>query len=665
MPLLPAVAIGIALAVVRRPVPVMLVVWLSCVSVLVSFAISGAAFVQLITLPEEHVMIVDTLYTWVGAGVGSSAFSADLAFRFDALSSVMCFVVTGVGLLIHVYSVGYMASDERDDGGQQRFFCYLNLFTASMLVLVLADNLLLLFLGWEGVGLCSYLLIGFWYSDSQNAYAGNKAFLVNRIGDFGFLVGILLLFWSLADAGTPAVSFRAIEAGFGAIATQTLVLPAWLGGAEWGLPTVIGLCLFAGAVGKSAQLPLYGWLPDAMAGPTPVSALIHAATMVTAGVYMIARLSFLFEAAPGALEVIAWTGGLTAIFGATLALVQTDVKKVLAYSTVSQLGYMFLALGCGAYAVAIFHLVTHAFFKALLFLGAGVVIVAAHHEQDLRNLGGLRDRLPRTYWVMLAGALALSGIPAFSGFFSKDEILVAVYGSQNLPGRDILYWIGLVTAGLTAFYMARFFLLIFHGPLRVPREHRATLLDPGVLMMWPLYILALLAVFGGVFGVPQFWGDLVGVEESDSLSHFLEAVVATSEPHVLDAATVGRLVFATTFFSATGLLAAFYLYSVRPELAERLGRMLAIPRRVLERGYWVEEFFDLTLVRPLVWLSDRVLFQRVEVKLIDGGLVEGIGLAVRGLAANGLKYVQSGLAQSYLVMMVAGAVLVLVYLVGD
>jgi NADH-quinone oxidoreductase subunit L len=669
-PLLTAFVNGIVLAVLRRPLRQGVVVWSSCLSVAVSFVISSFAFARLVGLLEPEtragppLVLVDTLYTWVGVGVGSSAFSADLAFRFDSLSAVMCFVVTGVGFLIHLYSVGYMASDEREDGGVHRFFCYLNLFTASMLVLVLADNLLLMFLGWEGVGLCSYLLIGFWYSETENAYAGSKAFIVNRIGDVGFLVGILLLFWSLADAGVPAVSFRAIEANIGVIASQSVMLPAWLGGQEMGLATLIGLCFFVGAIGKSAQLPLYVWLPDAMAGPTPVSALIHAATMVTAGVYMVVRLSFLYEVAPGALAFIAWTGGATAIFAALLATAQNDIKKVLAYSTVSQLGYMFMAAGCGAYTIAIFHLVTHAFFKALLFMAAGAVIVAVHHRQDMQEMGGLRKRLKATYWVTFVGVLAISGAPPLSGFFSKDEILTTVQLAHGLPGHTVLYQIGLLTAAITSFYMFRLLFLTFHGKTRLPRGQRGELDDPADIMLWPLYILAVLAVFGGIFGMPQFWGDRMQIAASDSMGNFLRSVVAVRAPHEVDPAVVWQLVGLAIAASLAGFGVAYVAYISRPKLADKLAPALRVPRRALERKLWVDEIYDTLIVRPLVFLSDRVLYRAIDAGLIDRWLVHGTANAVRGFAESGLKHVQSGLAQAYLLMLVAGTVAVLAYLIG-
>ncbi|MEE8386308.1 MAG: NADH-quinone oxidoreductase subunit L, partial [Dehalococcoidia bacterium] len=580
---------------------------------------------------------------------------------------VMCMVVTGVGLLIHLYAVGYMDEDHRDDKGFQRFFCYLNLFLAAMLMLVLGDNLLVMFLGWEGVGLCSYLLIGFWYSDEFNAYCGSKAFIVNRIGDAGFLVGIFLLFWALAEAGVPAVSFRGIEAGFDKIVDMTVTLPAWipgLGGAVWGLPTLIGLCFFLGACGKSAQLPLYVWLPDAMAGPTPVSALIHAATMVTAGVYMVCRLSFLYAAAPGASAVVAWVGALTAIFAATIALTQTDIKKVLAYSTVSQLGYMFLAAGCGAYSVAMFHVVTHAFFKALLFLGAGAVIIAMHHEQDMQKMGGLRSKLPNTHVVMAIAVLAIAGFPGFSGFFSKDEILLSAFLAHDVPGHYALWAIAVITAVLTAFYMSRLLFLTFYGTSRVEAGVSSQLREPVAWVMWPLYILAALSVLGGLMGLPQFWGDMFNIPDSDSLGNFLELTVVAAPHHEIAHSTELWLIAAAIGAALVGMAVGYWLYVSRPELPERLAARFAGIYRTLLEKYYVDEFYDRSLVRPLVALSDRILFRGVDAGLIDGIAVNGSARTVRAIAANGLKYLQSGLAQGYLFLMIVGTVAIVAYLLG-
>ncbi|MEE9607963.1 MAG: NADH-quinone oxidoreductase subunit L [Myxococcota bacterium] len=667
LPLITAAFHGVMLGVLRRPASRWLTIGMSCGSVLLSFLISCMAFASLLSLPPDARLLVDELYTWIGAGVGNHAFSSEVAFRLDPLSAVMALVVTGVGSLIHIYSVGYMADDHREDKGFQRFFCYLNLFTFSMLLLVLADNLVLMFVGWEGVGLCSYLLIGFWYSDRWNAYCGTKAFVVNRIGDFGVLVGIFLLFAALADAGTPAFSFLDIERNFEAIAGATLQVPAWLPwGPEWGLVNVVALCFFLGAVGKSAQIPLYVWLPDAMAGPTPVSALIHAATMVTAGVYLVCRLSFLYAAAPEASAVVAWVGALTALVAATIAVAQTDIKKVLAYSTVSQLGYMFLAAGCGAYDAAIFHLGTHAFFKALLFLGAGAVILAMHHEQEIGKMGGLARRIPRTHMVFLIGVLAIIGCPGFAGFFSKDSILVAAWAS-HVPGHAWLWRIGVGTAVLTAFYMFRLHFLVFYGKCRAPAELRASIADPAKVVIYPLYVLAFFATVGGLAGLPQAYGEYIPilgpVENSNSLANFL-APVLSLPLHDVPHSTEYRLGAIAVAAALLGTLVAWWLYVKRTDLPGRLAHSFSWVHRLLLNKYYVDEVYDAALVRPLVTLSDRVLFRGIDAGLIDKWGVNGTARTVRALAANGLKYVQSGLAQGYLFVMMLGTIAIVAYLVN-
>ncbi|HEU4427800.1 MAG TPA: NADH-quinone oxidoreductase subunit L, partial [Myxococcota bacterium] len=589
----------------------------------------------------------------------------------DPLSAVMILVVTGVGSLIHIYSIGYMDDDHREDRGYARFFCYLNLFTFSMLMLVLGDNLLLMFLGWEGVGLCSYLLIGFWYQDRWNAYCGSKAFIVNRIGDFGFLIGLFLLFWSLSDAGQAAIAFRDIRAAFPAIAEQTVQLPQWLsflpGFPEWKLATLIGLCFFVGAAGKSAQLPLYVWLPDAMAGPTPVSALIHAATMVTAGVYMVSRMSFLYAEAPGASAFIAWTGAITALFAATIAIAQTDIKKVLAYSTVSQLGFMFLAAGCGAFGAAMFHVVTHAFFKALLFLAAGSVILAMHHEQDTDKMGGLRKLLPITHKVFGFGVLAIAGFPFMSGFFSKDEILLSARLS-HVPGHEALYAIALGTAGITAFYMARLYFRTFLGESRVSAQARAHVHEPANTVTYPLIVLALLAIFGGWMGPsaalnPDPLQHFLGISDanSNSLANFLAPVLANAH-HEVDHWTEQKLAIVSVLVAAAGGLLAFWMYVLKPGVPVVVRGALGALHRLVEQKYYVDELYDRVLVRPLVWLSDRVLYRFFDAGVIDGAIVNGSAATVRGVTSHLLKYAQSGFAQSYLGWTAAGAAALLIYL---
>jgi NADH-quinone oxidoreductase subunit L len=668
LPLIGAVVHGVLLALLRKPLNRALTIALSCGSVIAAFVISIVLVNDLAKLAPEARVMSDMLFNWIG----TANFSADAAFLLDPLSAVMILVVTGVGSLIHVYSIGYMDDDHRDDRGFARFFCYLNLFTFSMLMLVLGDNLLLMFLGWEGVGVCSYLLIGFWYSDKWNAYCGSKAFIVNRIGDFGFLIGLFLLFWSLSDAGHAAIAFRDIRAAFPAIAEQMVALPSWLsflpGFPEWRLATLIGLCFFVGAAGKSAQLPLYVWLPDAMAGPTPVSALIHAATMVTAGVYMVSRMSFVYAEAPGASAFIAWTGAITALFSATIAIAQTDIKKVLAYSTVSQLGFMFLAAGCGAFGAAMFHVVTHAFFKALLFLAAGSVILARHHEQDTAKMGGLRKLLPITHKVFLFGVLAIAGFPLMSGFFSKDEILLAAKLS-HLPGHAALYAIALGTAGLTAFYMARLYIRTFLGESRAPASVRSHVHEPANTVTYPLIVLALLSIFGGeVLGPataldPAIW--LFGVlspEQGNAFVRFLEPALSLTH-HEVTASEERLLAVRSVLVAAAGGLLAAALYAWRPALPEKISAALGPLYRLVANKFYVDELYDRVFVRPLVAFSDRVLYRFIDAGLIDGVAVNGTAATLRGLTNGLLKYAQSGFAQSYLGWMAVGTAGLLYFLV--
>jgi NADH-quinone oxidoreductase subunit L len=666
LPLIGAVVHGVSLAFFRKSLSRLLTIGLSCGSVIAAFGLSAVLVSDLTKLPQGARVMRDTLFTWIG----TANFSAEAAFLLDPLSAVMILVVTGVGSLIHVYSIGYMDDDHRDDKGFARFFCYLNLFTFSMLMLVLGDNLALLFLGWEGVGVCSYLLIGFWYSDKWNAYCGSKAFIVNRIGDFGFLLGLFLLFWSLSDAGHAAIAFREIQAAFPAIAERTLRLPEWLsflpGFPEWKLATLIGLCFFLGAAGKSAQLPLYVWLPDAMAGPTPVSALIHAATMVTAGVYMVARLSFVYAAAEGASAFVAWTGAATALFAATIAIAQTDIKKVLAYSTVSQLGFMFAAAGCGAFGAAMFHVVTHAFFKALLFLGAGAVILAMHHEQDTDKMGGLRKLLPWTHKVFLVGVLAIAGFPFMSGFFSKDEILLAARLS-HVPAHGALYGVLLGTAGITAFYMFRLYFRTFLGESRASAESRSHVHEPAAVVIAPLVVLALASIFGGFLGPAAALNPLLGVldiapEDSNSFANYLAPVLSNAH-HEISHADERMLAVYSVAVAAVGVAFAAWLYVWSPGLPARLRGLLGPLHELVANKYYVDELYDRVFVRPVVWLSERVLHRLVDAGVIDGVLVNGSAATVRGVTNGLLKYAQSGFAQSYLGWMAVGTAVLVYYLV--
>ena len=569
--------------------------------------------------PAVALPYTQTYGQWLNIG----ALHVDFSFVLDELSLVMLLVVTGVGLLIHIYSVGYM----KEDGGYARYFSYLNLFLFFMTTLVLAGNALLMFVGWEGVGLASYLLIGFWFQKKSAADAGKKAFVVNRIGDFGFLIGMFLL---LANFGTLT---------FSEIAAKLSANPAWTGG----VLTVTALCLLLGATGKSAQLPLYIWLPDAMEGPTPVSALIHAATMVTAGVYMIARTHVLFDHSPFALSVVAIIGAATALFAATIGLVQNDIKRVLAYSTISQLGYMFLGCGVAAYSAAIFHLVTHAFFKALLFLAAGSIIHGLGGEQDLRKMGGLRKKLPVTFWTMTAGVIAIAGIWPFAGFFSKDAILYAAF-LQGTSGK-VLWFVGLVTALLTAFYMFRLWYLTFWGESRSPEIHPH---ESPWSMLGPLVVLALLSVCGGWIGIERFGAFLapsVGASATDAGSAQLELILSVA------AVAVALL----------GWYIAYIFYLRKPQQPAELAATLPTGYKILFNKYYVDEFYGATVVKPLFAISTYVLGWVVDKAILGGAtwLLGGIATFSGAL----LQRWQSGNLRSYAAWLAAGAAAVLLFVV--
>jgi NADH-quinone oxidoreductase subunit L len=583
--------------------------------VLISLLLSIGAVVQLSNLPERTHQVIQ--FTWLAglpfhmANGHLATFTADWGFYLDPLSSVMILVVTGVGFLIHVYSTGYMEHDQ----GYYRFFGYMNLFVFFMLMLVLANNYTLLFVGWEGVGLCSYLLIGFYFHKKSAADAGKKAFVVNRIGDAGFILGMLLMFSVLGTARFTDVN-AALRSG--SFAAETAV---------WGALSWMALGLFIGATGKSAQFPLYVWLPDAMEGPTPVSALIHAATMVTAGVYMVARSSALFQLTPQVLTIVASVGAFTAIFAATIGLVQNDIKRVLAYSTVSQLGYMFLALGVGAYWVAVFHLFTHAFFKALLFLCSGSVIHALGGEQDMRRMGGLKDKIPITHWTMWVGAVAIAGIPGLAGFFSKDEILWQAYSSPQ--GSKILWFVGLATAGLTAFYMWRLMNMTFYGKSRVAPEVEAHIHESPPSMWVPLVALAVGSVFAGWMGVPKLWG--LG-ERFQAFERWLEPSFASAAAEAAkegahEASTEWILMALSVAAAIIGILIARWFYHRKPEIPEAICARCGPLYPLLYNKYYVDEVYDFVFVDGLGKGGGEALgaFDRT---IVDGG-VNGAGWLTR------------------------------------
>jgi len=586
-----------------------------CGMPILSFALVVRCFLEL--QATGGTPLIETAYTW--ARIGGRPF--EISFYFDRLSAVMALIVTGVGSVIHIYSIGYM----HDDKSYARFFAYLNLFLFFMLSLVLGRSLLVLFVGWEGVGLASYLLIGFWFEDPVNAAAGKKAFITNRIGDAGFLLGMFLLYWAFGTLDMDRIN-DAYKAG------AATMIPA----------SLAGILLFIGASGKSAQIPLHVWLPDAMAGPTPVSALIHAATMVTAGVYLVARMSGLYMHAPSASMVVAVIGAATAFFAATIAVAQTDIKKVLAYSTVSQLGFMFVALGVGAYGVGIFHVYTHAFFKACLFLGAGSVIHALSGEQDIRKMGGLAKKIPITFWTFAIATAAIAGIPPLAGFWSKDEILWNAFASSS-GGSPLLWAVMAATALMTAFYMFRLLWLVFLTPSRMEPEaahhvHESPLSMTGVLM-----VLALLSAVGGFVAVPHFLEPLLPLAKTPEALHHYE------EPLKYLAIAIGL----------AGLVGAWVVFGGGISRAGALSARFAGLHRLLYNKYWVDEAYERLIGRPLVWVSDRVFLQVGDRMLLDGSLNGLARLAHR--TAGVFSRVQTGNLHRYALLVLAGTIVTLAW----
>ena len=603
--------------------------WIACLSVGLSFLVTWEIFRTLLNFPPAHRHFEILVYNWFTSG----ELSVNVAYLVDPLSITMALFVTGVGFLIHVYSIGYMIHDE---GRYYRYFTYLNLFMFSMINLVLANNFVLMFLGWEGVGVCSYLLIGFWFQNREFASAGKKAFIYNRIGDYGFILGMFLLFFTLGKyTGIYTFNFYKIFA-------HVKFIPVTIA-------TIVGLLLFLGATGKSAQIPLYVWLPDAMAGPTPVSALIHAATMVTAGVYMVARCAPLYMHGPMALYVVALVGGITAFYAATMALAQHDIKKVIAYSTISQLGYMFLGVGVYAFAAGVFHIVTHSFFKALLFLGAGSVIHALSGEQDMRKMGGLKDKLPITYWTFLIACLAISGIPGFSGFFSKDMIL----GKAFENGYYFLWALGTITAGMTSFYMFRVLFLTFHGESRVDPEVEKHIHESPPSMTVPMIILAILSIFGGYIGVPESLGG------SNRIWKFLQPSfnIGVSHENFHEAAhhmsLLGEyiLMIIAVIVALIGIYVAYVMYIKNRKLPETLAQKYSILYRLIYNKWYVDEIYEGLIGRPLYFLG-QVLWMVWDELIVDGAVRVIYGV-VRGVG-GGLRYIQTGNMQFYAVALLLG-----------
>ncbi|MBL0744883.1 NADH-quinone oxidoreductase subunit L [Chryseolinea lacunae] len=600
--------------------------FVACGVVFLAFIFAIVAFTQLISMPEDHRYFSVLVFDWIH----TAGFSADISFLVDPLSGFMLLIITGVGFLIHLYSIGYM----HDDAGFNKFFSYLNLFVFFMLLLVMGSNYLLMFVGWEGVGLCSYLLIGFWFKNHDYNKAANKAFIMNRIGDLGLILGVVLIFVHFGSINYVDVFPKAASVDASMI-------------------TLITVLLFIGAMGKSAQIPLYTWLPDAMAGPTPVSALIHAATMVTAGIYMVARNNVLYSLSPAAMQLVLIVGLATALFAATIAIAQNDIKKVLAYSTVSQLGLMFVALGVGAYSTGIFHMATHAFFKALLFLGAGSVIHALQGEQDIRNMGGLKKHLPITYITFLAGVLAISGIPPFAGFFSKDEILAQAF-AQN----PVAWGVALVASLLTSFYMFRLFFLTFFGAPRASHDVMHHIHESPKSMSVPLMVLGVLSVIGGFMNIPEVLGG------SAWLNEFMSPVFAPSkailEHHHLDHATEFGLMGVVIVLTLVMIGIAYVMYVKKNQVPAAEGEAIGGLHNTVLHKYYIDELYDGIVVKPLFWFSKK--FDDVVERLGVDGLVNAFGGAVVK-ASQGMRLLQNGSIGFYIFVMAISIILMLTFFV--
>ena len=616
-----------------RNLPEKAIGWIGSLSVFASFVVALLIFLEVLGLAPESRSVQKVVYTWMLSG----DLSVPIGFLVDPLSMVMMMVVSGVGFIIHVYSIGYMHGEL----GFRRYFAYLNLFVFNMLILVCANNFLLMFVGWEGVGLCSYLIIGYYYEKQSASDAGKKAFVVNRVGDFGFLLGMFLIFTHFGTFDYIKVFSTAPD-----VLTQ--------GGT---MVTLITLLLFVGATGKSAHIPLYTWLPDAMEGPTPVSALIHAATMVTAGVYMVARCSVLFAMAPISLTVVAVIGGATALYAATIGITQFDIKRVLAYSTISQLGYMFMACGVGAFASGIFHLMTHAFFKALLFMAAGSVMHAMSGELDMRKMGALKSKLPRTHWTYLFGTLAIAGIFPFAGFFSKDEILF--YSFERHAG----FWIiGAVAAIMTSFYMFRSVFMTFYGKSRVEHDVAHHLHESPSIMTVPLMILAFLSLVGGLVGIPilhgwHVFGDFVAPVFAPAKA-ILEGGKHHAAHHELAAELI--LMGVSLAIAIVGLLYARFMYITDPDAADRMIERFPGLHRLVYNKYWIDELYDVLFVNSIVNFS-RFLWRAFDDSVIDG-IVNGVGSVVRGWG-SALRWLQTGLVKDYALSILIGVLVLIGYFV--
>lgn len=662
LPLLSALLHGLWLGSRLRPPSRWLVLATSCGTTLASAICACVVFSRLVQLPQGEGRLFDTVYTWFGAGIGGSAFSADVSFQLDALSAVMILLVTSIGLAVQVSAAGGLFDDEVDDRGFQRFFGGLDALLASMLVLVLADNLLLLFAGWTAVALASSLLMGFRLGDADTVRAGPQILRIDCLGGLAFLVALLLLFWSFSEIGMPTLSFHGFEAAIAQIAQQTLPLPGGDGNRTIRLLDVVGLCFVLAAAARSAQIPLHGWLQHSVESPTPAAAFMLSAATTASGVYLVCRLAPLYALAPLASAVLAWLGGLTALVAACLALGQHDSKRLIAYVVMAQLGMAFVAAGCGGASAAVPQLVHYCFACSLSFLAVGAIVSALRNERNVMRMGGLEKRLPKMRAVMLVGVLTLSGLPGLSGFFSREVIGVALLES-GLPGFESLYALTVVTSLFVSLAIFRLYFLVFRGESRVEREVRAHLHEPANAVLNPLYTLSVLCVLGGYMALPQFWGDLIGIEASNSLGNFVATVAGSGRRAILVSDYEAGVVGTATGVWVVGAAAAWWLFVRKRAETERFGERFPALGRALRQGLGFEALFERGLARPVALFVDRVSHRGIDAGLLQRFVVDGTARAVIALARDALKFPQSGMMQGYGVVVVAAVLGLLLFMV--
>jgi NADH-quinone oxidoreductase subunit L len=660
-PLAVAVLHGVLIGLLRRPLSRQ---WVAYSSI---GATAASIFFMLIALAEllsgDGAPLIDRIGSWIGLGVGSASFNVDLAFRLDALSVVMGLAIAGLGVIVQVYAVGFLAQDAREDRGFERFFCFQGLLIGLMLMLVLADNVVLLLLGWMGVGLATYLLILFWYGDADHVGGGTRALVANLIGDAALLVGALLLYWVFAEGGAPTLSFGAIQANLPILEKATITLPPLFGGGPLPVASLLGFCFLIAAVARSAQLPLSGWLPESSHAPIPALALVQAATTVAAGAYLLARFSFLYVIAPEASAVLTWCGALTALVGAAIACAQTDVRRVLAWSTISQLGFVFTSLGIGAPTYAIYHLIGHAYAKTLLFMAAGIVVIAVGHKYEMQEMRGIGSRLRLTRRCWWVGVLSLIGAPPFVGFFTTVLVLGAVSGATETPGYVLLQFVMFSSLGLTAFYGVRFVYFALYGKSKIPTDVRQEIHDPERQLLWPLIFAALLCVVGSLAGWPQSWGDLLEIPDSNSIHFFLQSALVTNPGLITNPELELRAIRFTALMLVLGATPAVYFYLFSEQGIQAIVERVPSLARLLKRGLLLGEAYERVVLVPLSRFTRVFVDDFLERRIVERGLIGASAKIVKGVAEGVIKYSQPGFVSAHLFLAAVGAAFVVVFVV--